>query len=332
MLHLVSIAISLLKLMYNRNLTLDIFKIVLALMVIGIHSNFLSELTTEGYYLITAGIFRIAVPIFFIINGYYFITITATDQLLQWSKRVAILYLFWTLFYAYFWMKPLTLNFIGMMTVVETLIVGYHHLWYLVGMLGAGLMTYVFRERTRTGAQLALLCFVLGVIVQYIGNYHLMSSTFADELFNIGFTHRNFLLLGFPFFYIGFLIRKHQLFAKTPTSTLLIAALIGIGLLLGESWYNLNQPDRTGVFDNYLSLIWICPVLFLLTMRSQRTTTNKHLAHFSTAIYLIHPFCLSVLTKIHPWENTPMAIGCVLLSMAFSLGLIQVYKRVGYIL
>ncbi|SHF33436.1 Surface polysaccharide O-acyltransferase, integral membrane enzyme [Vibrio gazogenes DSM 21264] len=332
MVHKVPITISLPGLMYNRNLTLDIFKIVLALMVIGIHSNFLNELTTEGYYLITAGIFRIAVPIFFIINGYYFISIASTDKLLQWSKRVAILYLFWTIFYAYFWMKPLTLNFIGMMTVVETLIVGYHHLWYLVGMLGAGLMTYVFRERTRTGAQLALLCFVLGVMVQYIGNYHLMSSTFADRLFNIGFTHRNFLLLGFPFFYIGFFIRKHQLFAKIPTSTLLIAALIGIVLLLGESWYNLNQPSRTGVFDNYLSLIWVCPALFLLAMRSQRTTTNKHLAHLSTAIYLIHPFCLSVLMKIHHWENTPMAIGCMLLSLAFSYVLIQIYKRVGYIL
>lgn len=193
-------------------------------------------------------------------------------------------------------------------------------------------MTYVFRERTRTGAQLALLCFVLGVMVQYIGNYHLMSSTFADRLFNIGFTHRNFLLLGFPFFYIGFFIRKHQLFAKIPTSTLLIAALIGIVLLLGESWYNLNQPSRTGVFDNYLSLIWVCPALFLLAMRSQRTTTNKHLAHLSTAIYLIHPFCLSVLMKIHHWENTPMAIGCMLLSLAFSYVLIQIYKRVGYIL
>ncbi|MDW6004329.1 acyltransferase family protein [Vibrio mangrovi] len=318
--------------MNSRNLTLDLFKIILAFMVIGIHSNFLSELTTEGYYLISAGIFRIAVPIFFIINGYYFTSISTSEKLTQWVKRVILLYLVWTVFYAYFWLKPVTMNLVGIMTIVETIIVGYHHLWYLVGMFGAGLMTYVFRDRTRAGIQLALLCFVLGVMIQYIGNYHLVSSTFADELFNIGFTHRNFLLLGFPFFYIGFLIRKHRLFSETSTGLLIVFSLTGIGLLLGESWYNLNQPYRTGVFDNYLSLIWICPALFLLVVRSGLTTTSKNLAHLSTAVYLIHPFCLSLLLKLRHWENTPLAIACVLLSLGLSYALIQAHKRIGYIL
>lgn len=49
----------------KRNLTLDILKIILSFMIVGLHAGFLIETSKLGNYVFMQGISRIAVPIFF---------------------------------------------------------------------------------------------------------------------------------------------------------------------------------------------------------------------------------------------------------------------------
>ena len=69
-----------------RNKGLDYLRLVLAFMVVGIHTNFLGEISPFAAYLMGGGLFRIAVPIFFLISGFYFRAVLAEGNVLVWIK------------------------------------------------------------------------------------------------------------------------------------------------------------------------------------------------------------------------------------------------------
>ena len=115
----------------ERNITLDFLKVILAMMVVGLHSGFLSDMSTVLSYLSVNGIFRVAVPLFFMINGLFFYDVLSNNNQRKWFLRIFSLYSFWMLFYVYFWFRPETFNFYNILKIVKTLVVGYHHLWYL---------------------------------------------------------------------------------------------------------------------------------------------------------------------------------------------------------
>lgn len=315
-----------------RNLTLDLLKVLLAFMVIGLHAGFLGSINQAGSFLTVNGLFRIAVPIFFVISGYYFTSISTSKLLLAWVKRVLLLYAFWMLFYAYFWFKLESFSLIEVIKLIKNLVVGYFHLWYLAGMLGAGVITFFLRGKVKAGVIISVVCFILGVLIQYAGNYHILPIPILDKLANMNFIHRNFLFLGFPFFYLGFLIKKEDLSSVYSNAQLWFVFILGGGLLLGESWYNYNNPLNDGGFDNYFSLILIVPALFLLVNRSKLTTENKNLALISTAIYLIHPFWLAVLNKLTMMDGTWKTLICITLSFLSSYILIYIQKKIKFIL
>lgn len=66
----------------NRNIALDTLKFLLAFMVVSIHTGFLNDLNQPTiYYLTSEGLFRIAVPLFLLINGYYFYDVLNNEKL-----------------------------------------------------------------------------------------------------------------------------------------------------------------------------------------------------------------------------------------------------------
>ena len=58
--------------MKKRKTSIDLLKITLAIFVLLIHCNFLIDYNKALNFLTVQGLFRIAVPLFFIINGFYF--------------------------------------------------------------------------------------------------------------------------------------------------------------------------------------------------------------------------------------------------------------------
>ncbi|WED20609.1 acyltransferase family protein [Vibrio sp. JC009] len=315
-----------------RNLSLDLLKVLMAFMVVALHGNFLKDISPLGHYLTVNGVFRIAVPVFFLINGYYFVSILETGKLIHWTKRVVYLYALWMLFYAYFWFRPGTFTVNELMKIVEAILVGHQHLWYLNAMLGAGFLTFFVQNKSKLGVILATICYFWGVLIQYIGNYHVFPETIVDQIFNMYWAHRNFLFFGFPFFYLGYLINNNNLFSKNSTFTLVLLFLFGLGLLVGESWYNFNNPFSNGGFDNYISLIFVCPVLFIIAMRGTLRINSKFFTLISTAIYLIHPLWKQVLYKFLNLENTQLTLACLFFSIITSYLLIRLNENFKFIL
>lgn len=317
----------------ERNISLDVLKLSMAFMVVGLHSRFLSDHTPLGSHLLANGLFRIAVPIFLIINGFYFFATLRKSGEITWLKRVLILYIAWMLFYSYFWLSNQDFSLFGIAAISKTLLLGYHHLWYISGMIAAAvLLITVHRLSTKFVASSALLAFFIGALIQYVGNYIYFDNRTLDELFDQNWTHRNAIFLSYPFFCIGYLIRKHKIYDRVPLHLVGIICAISIFMLISESWVNFYKTDGEGGFDNYFFLIVTCPFIFIYFIKLKLSGNSKRIALYSTAIFLIHPLFISILRKFTEIEATLLTIITLLMSILAAYFIVKLNDKFKYFL
>lgn len=324
----------------QRNLALDWLKLVLALMVVGLHSVFLRETSPQVSYWLSNSVFRMAVPIFLVINGYYFFSVVHQSPQ-AWFKRVLLLYVFWMLVYSYFWLGDWQWSVVGLAKQVKDVVLGYDHLWYLPAMLGAAAILYGVRGWS-TGKLLfsALVLYTLGLVLQYAGNYHLASDGLLDRLLNTFWVYRNFLFFGFPFFTLGYVLRKLHLrhecgesiaLFQMPLAALSMLTSVAWLCLLGEvvvNWYALPKAEG---FDMLASLLWVCPLVFVLVCRCNVPGDSRQIANCATAIYFIHPLWIAFFTQFIPLGSL-MTLWVTLGSLVSAYVLIQLQRYWRFIL
>lgn len=316
----------------NRSLSVDILKIILACLVVGIHSGFLQDVSTLARYLTAGGVFRIAVPIFFVINGFYFFSVPQ-ERIALWFKRVILLYLFWTLFYIGYWFRMETVNLFEIARVVKTILVGHEHLWYLPAMIGAAWVLLQLKNlSTQRLLAAALFLFAIGLSIQYLGNYHVFSDSRIDKAMNVLWLYRNFLFFAFPFFAFGYLLRRTELYKKISMPAVAVMVLGAFLLLLIEIYCDFRfQPTLEG-FDIFLFLILVCPLVFMIALKLDIPGDSKTLALYSTGIYFIHPLFISIITARVDLGGTLLTFVVIGLSAAASWLLIKINSRVKFIL
>jgi hypothetical protein len=317
----------------SRNIALDILKLSMAFMIVGLHTGFLGEYTKLGNYLTVNGIFRVAVPIFLIINGFYFYSVLLKNGQINWLKRVSILYVVWMVFYASFWFSVPEFSFIVLAKLIKNIILGYYHLWYISGMIGAAIILIILRKFPSIILVVSiLLTFTCGVLIQYLGNYHILDGSVFDTIFNRNWFHRNMLFFSYPFFCIGYLINKHSLHNVVSFKLACILSAFGVLALLGESYVNYYQEGRDGGFDNLFSLLLICPFLFILFMKSNISGEGKNIALYSSAIYFIHILILKIFWEYTEFDPTLLTLITILVSVFFSFFIIKANSKLKFIL
>ena len=204
----------------------------MAFMVVAIHAEFLRDISVAWSYFTAFGLFRIAVPVFLLISGFYFYNTLESNNTSIWFKRSLLLYLFWMLVYSIFWFKP---DEITVKAFLIQVIVGYYHLWYIAGMIGAAVILLVIRRfNSPTLIFISITIYLMGVIIQYAGNYHVVDNARLDNIININFVHRNALFFSLPFFCIGYLIHKHKIHTLISFTAAKVITAIGVVLLSVE--------------------------------------------------------------------------------------------------
>jgi len=313
--------------MDSRNISLDLLKVVLAICIVFLHCGFFIEYNELIHFLTVHGIFRIAVPIFFIINGYFFDAIIKTKKINKWSIKVLILYTVWMIIYLPSWFSP------DIKTIFVKLITGYHHLWYIKAMLFCGILLYILRNlKTKILLALVSVLFSIGILFQYLGNYHVFESSSLDAILNLKYTYRNFLFLGFPFFVIGYCCKKDDWKEKIQKQYLIILFPIALTLLLLESYFNYVYTRE--VIENLFFLILVCPLVFIYFLKSEIKfkTNTKNIALVSTSIYLIHPWIMEILTNLFEVRDTQLGFLTVVVALSVSLPLIKLNKILKFLL
>jgi surface polysaccharide O-acyltransferase-like enzyme len=314
----------------GRNVALDILKLLMAFMVVGIHAEFLKDISVAWSYFTVFGIFRIAVPVFLVISGFYFYLALENNTTARWFKRCLMLYCFWMLIYSVFWFKP-TEQSLKMFLI--QLVVGYYHLWYVAGMIEAALMLVILRRfNSPMLVFISVAAYLMGVIIQYAGNYHTVDNAWLDNIININFVHRNALFFSFPFFCMGYLIHKHNIHKLISFTAAKLLTALGIILLSAEIYFNYIAPGRDGGFDNFLSLLIVCPAIFILFTHINLFSETKSIALYATAIYFVHPLFLVPLSSLLATQATLFTLVVIALSVVAAYFLVAINKKAKFIL
>lgn len=310
----------------DRNLSIDIFKMCLAVFVVFLHTGFFYDISQEISFLLVQGFFRIAVPAFLVITGYYFFFITDRKKFLTWLSRVVILFLIWNIFYLPLWFTS------NLKMVLFTLFNGYFVLWYLSGTALAGCLLFLLRDlKSQYLLILSLLLYAIGWAIQEVGNLHVFPGI-IDKLLNFTPLYRNFLFLCFPFLALGFLIHKHRSYVDRYKIN--IGLVLGLlGLVIIESYLNYNFISKAEGLDQLFVLFLAVPILFIYVLRLEIKGRTKSLASLSAAIFLIHPLFLFFFRQIIPTHQyTLISLFVLLSSILAGLILVRLNQRLKYIL
>lgn len=304
----------------GRNLSIDVLKIILAFFVVFLHMNFLKETYPVLSYILVNGLFRIAVPVFLVITGFYFFHIDSAKKLKKWLFRTFLLYAIWMLIYVSYWKDN--------EQIWLTIIFGYHHLWYLIGTFFSGFLLYFLRNQNSSWLlTLAIFLFLFGYVVQVSGNLHYLN-TESDSLLNDYLLYRNFLFVCFPFLTIGFLINKHRIDISTykNSSLLVILSILGV---IAEAFFNYKYISSEST-DILFSLIFASPLLFLYCQKIYIKTTSKVLASFSTAIYVVHPLIMK--SEFYKEIQSFKILIFLAILIPVSFGLVYLNRKLKYLL
>jgi len=273
-----------------RNISLDLLKILLSTFVMLLHLKFLTSFNVDLSYLLVNGIFRIAVPTFLIINGYYLYNIINTNEFFKNQKKLVVLYITWMCVYSYFWIPNNS-----SIDIFLNILFGYHLLWYIPSLI---LASFILRQcrhlRPKNLLFISLFLYLIGLIIQYIINKGYADTAITNEQLKITL-YRNFLFDCFPFLCIGFLINKLDItaiFSKLSKKTAYAFFAISICLLLSESIINKEIFGIKKPIDLFIFSIPTCITLFLIAKNGTLTGNSKNLSDFATAIFFAHVLCI----------------------------------------
>lgn len=272
----------------ERNITLDYFRLVLSFLVILIHMQPLFQWDQRTFivgWFLSNGISRIAVPCFFILNGYFLCGIeTNSKKIFKQVKHLLLIYFVWVFIYLY--NVPSVYYFIDV-TSKEILYKGFGHLWYISTLLEAIILFYFIKKLKISDISLLILALVFFSIGCFIQIHYC-----APHIDNLYYS-RNFLFFAFPFISLGYLTKKYFfVINKTKTIYLSIIFFISLITLLYESYCIMIHE---GVADMMWSLFIICPVLiFLILKKSKYAKTDDLINKLSGGVYFIHPLVITL--------------------------------------
>ncbi|MEQ7149107.1 membrane-bound serine racemase VanT [Enterococcus gallinarum] len=287
-----------------KNKGIDQFRVIAAMMVVAIHCLPLHYLWPEGDILITLTIFRVAVPFFFMISGYYVFAELAVansypsrQRVFNFIKKQLKVYLLATLMFLPLALYSQTIGFdLPVGTLAQALLVNgiLYHLWYFPALItGSLLLTSLlihvsFKKVFWLAAGLYLIGLGgdswFGLIQQtpiepfYTAVFHLLDGT------------RNGIFFTPLFLCLGVLVRK-QSEKRSLSKTALFFLISLIGLLIESAYlHGFSIPKHDSM---YLFLPVVLFFLFPLILRWHPHRTWKHPGQLSLWLYLLHPYTIA---------------------------------------
>jgi surface polysaccharide O-acyltransferase-like enzyme len=290
----------------GRSLSVDALRLCLAVMVVFLHCNPASDLSPLLSYVTGNGLYRVAVPAFFMLSGYFFFSAVQAGRALAYVRRIALLYGLWMLLYLPYWYGALRVE--APLRGLLLLTFGWWHLWYLISLACCALLTLWLRSwSTRSLLGLAAVLFTMGVAVMYamLMRWLVPEGTFPGPG---NWLNRNGLFLGLPFFLAGFVVRREGWERRLPAPLLWTAALTGLGLLVFEAGAIRTHAPRVLGLDTPLAMGIAAPALVLLALRGTRPAQGRLIGTLASGTFFLHVAVLVPLMKYTSLSRTAIAL------------------------
>lgn len=320
----------------DKRINIDVIRFVCTLFVVAIHVYPFTFLGEEIDYMITRVFFRIAVPFFLMITGYYLLpeSLKNKKKLLIYTQKISLLYFISILiylplmFYNGYFKQNHIFSFLQDIFIDGT----FYHLWYFPALLLGVWFLYFLLKKYKQN-QVGIVVFILYLIGIFGDSYYGIIKNveilkdFYDGLFTFSSYTRNGLFYVPIFLFIGYLIAEGK---ERSRKTLIPLFLSGIALLFeGGILYFNKIPRHTSM---YFSLLLFSYFFFSFVI-ANKDRTHKNLRAFSSWIYILHPLFITLVhfmtKKIPCLSHSFVHYGMVLfLTIGFILFLHRVKEGV----
>lgn len=298
-----------------RNYSLDTLKFVCAIFVIFIHTP-----QPEIWEIYITPLIRCAVPIFFMISGYF--TYGKKDLIHTILKRIIhLLTIFGIVFLLYFSFSLISnskdsLEHLSILFSYNFILLNSPpycmHLWYIAAYIYV-LLIMLIVEKYNLYKWLFLLTPILLLTALTIGKY---SEIILGNCYPTNYT-RNFLFTGLPFFTLGMIIKKAK---QLPN-----VYITGVGCIVFYILGIIEVINIKSLGDWYASTIFLSLSVFILFINIKQGKDNilsKVGREDSLYIYLLH---FIIATGITILCNTFTYLPYVSALITLSLTLILIY-------
>lgn len=288
----------------EHNSTLDVFKYVAAMLIMGTHAMPLTENEAFNLYY-SQWFFRFCVPLFFLSTGYYFARMDAG------RKKKYIVRIFFLCIISHVLYIPGMIG-MGIPEMINSLLYGFAHLWYL-NALGVSLVILYALDHLKAfdkvspkwiAAAALLLLFVGAYFDEY---YHLTYIRWIRQIsahIESHGTTRHALFFAVPLLLIGKCIymKKGTLDRYLSTAKILIG--LGVSALIALVECTLLIYLRgTGLSCDITLFNWIPAVFILLLSFRIHIPLSRKIARSlrkqADVIYIIHVMILEILKLYH---------------------------------
>lgn len=287
----------------GRSTSIDILKAVCAFLIVCIHVPFPG---TVGVYFTT--LTRAAVPIFFMITGYFYSDTTAHNnkkqqmcKMFRLTLESNLLFLFCKLMLKILEDGNITSYISGFFTpkiILKAIFLNESpfagHLWYLNAILYTLIIVYWVDKFTCRKVLYFLAPFLLACDLVF-GKYSLLiwHREFPYTLV------RNYLFVGIPYFCIGAIIRENE-YAKKWNKKALQVLILVFAITSFLERFVLVYTGLNATRDHYISTTFLAICLFTYALKSN--WCNETLAvigrKYSSWIYIVHPIFITTFAMI----------------------------------
>ncbi len=282
----------------KKKITIDTFRIIAALMIVAIHTYPLTTINENIDYIITRVLFRIAVPFFLMVTGYFIIpaSLKNKETLKKYTLKIAKIYAISILIFL-----PLNLynhyftntSWIGILK--DIFINGtFYHLWYFPALLLGLWITYFLLKIKNNKIKISsfLLLYSIGLFGDsYYG--FIKDISFLEPIYHFIFSlfdyTRNGIFYTPIFLGIGYLISQKEIKIENKHKVLLVLNFILL-IVEGTLLYFYEKQKHSSM---YISLITLSYLLFLFLIQIKNRTSSKQ-RNLATWIYILHPFFIVV--------------------------------------
>lgn len=290
----------------KRNYGLDLLKFICSFMVICIHAPFPGLMGN-----IIVPLARIAVPLFFMITGYYYSHTSERKKELKQIGKIFRLFVGANLLYFLFSLLKIFVNgesfaaffsnTCSLKSVVKFVIFNESpfgvHLWYLGAILYVLLIVFLFEKKWNRKYLYPLIPFLL-LMDLVLGKYSLLLLGKSLPYILV----RNFLCVGLPYFLIGDMLYRYKTSIKSKNAILL--SLLFACTTLTER-YLLGTFNLNAVRDHYISTTFLSVFIFMSALQYEGNNQSKIIdklsfagAKLSTNIYILHPMFITAIAVL----------------------------------
>lgn len=310
----------------ERNLSLDITRIIAVLAVVMIHTSakFVSSYKTIPSGFLWGNIFdsmsRIGVPLFVMISGALMLdenrNVSIRSLLLKNIKNIIFLLLFWSLLYcsvyyiAFPLIKGVSLNY---RTIIYSIVMGYYHMWYLYMIIGLYLITPFLRKFVnKRNKDLIWLFFIVSILTQFSQPIlNGLALRWEDISYLVKFIesfHLDFFGGFITYYIIGWYLTNFEIKRKW------VFYCLGIISLIITIVYVQITKDYSNAYSNINLFILLYSVAIFIALNCGKRWVLKNrlkniivtLSKLSFGVYIIHPLFLNAFSRFFEYTNNPL--------------------------